>query len=100
MIFEELQKKVLQWANDRNLLQKDNSLKQFTKSVSEMGELGDALLKDDKNGIIDGIGDVVVTLIILANQNNYDLNYCLNEAYKEIKDRKGKTVNGTFIKEG
>ena len=47
----------------------------------------------------DGIGDVVVTLIILAMQNDMDLYECLNQAYNEIKDRKGKNVNGVFVKE-
>ena len=67
--------------------------------VSEVGELCDAIIKDDKNGQIDGIGDVLVTLIILANQLGYDVEDCLEVAYNEIKNRKGETINGTFIKE-
>ncbi|EQA5441074.1 MazG-like family protein, partial [Enterococcus faecalis] len=47
----------------------------------------------------DGIGDVVVTLIILAMQNNMDLYECLNQAYSEIKNRQGEMVNGVFVKE-
>jgi len=69
------------------------------KMVSEVGELCDAIIKDDKNGQIDGIGDVLVTLIILANQLGYDVEDCLMVAYNEIKNRKGETINGTFIKE-
>ena len=45
-----------------------------------------------------GIGDVVVTLIILAMQNDMDLYECLNFAYDEIKGRTGKMVNGVFVK--
>lgn len=61
-------------------------------------KLGDAIIKDNRDDIIDAIGDVQVTLIILCDQ--LDLNYdeCLESAYNVIKNRKGKSVNGTFIK--
>jgi NTP pyrophosphatase (non-canonical NTP hydrolase) len=70
--------------------------------MSELGELADALLKDDGDGVVDGIGDVLVTLILCANL--YDpamsLRLCLEEAYKTIKDRKGRlTPEGIFVKE-
>ena len=90
---------VLHWANERGLLKPENKLMQMGKMVSEVGELCDAIIKDDKNGQIDGIGDVLVTLIILSNQLGYDIEDCLEVAYTEIKNRKGKNINGTFIKE-
>ena len=90
---------VLNWANERGLLNPENKFMQMGKMVSEVGELCDAIIKDDKNGQIDGIGDVLVTLIILANQLGYDIEDCLEVAYNEIKNRKGETINGTFIKE-
>ena len=90
---------VLNWANERGLLKPENKLMQMGKMVSEVGELCDAIIKDDKNGQIDGIGDVLVTLIILSNQLGYDIEDCLEVAYTEIKNRKGKNINGTFIKE-
>ena len=90
---------VLNWANERGLLKPEIKLMQMGKMVSEVGELCDAIIKDDKNGQIDGIGDVLVTLIILANQLGYDVEDCLEVAYNEIKNRKGETINGTFIKE-
>ena len=80
---------VLNWANERGLLKPENKLMQMGKMVSEVGELCDAIIKDDKNGQIDGIGDVLVTLIILANQLGYDVEDCLEVAYNEIKNRKG-----------
>lgn len=76
----------------------DNSKNQLLKTVSELGELSDALLKSDSEKIKDGIGDVLVTLIILAGTKGLTLKECLNQAWNEIKDRKGETVNGTFIK--
>jgi len=55
--------------------------------------------KNDIVNIIDAIGDVQVVLIILAAQYYLYVDDCLNTAYLQIKDRKGKTVNGIFIKE-
>lgn len=86
------------WAMDKNL-QNADSAKQFLKVTEEVGELAAALARNDKAMLTDGIGDVVVTLIILASQNGLSLEECLQMAYDEIKGRKGKTVNGVFIKE-
>lgn len=96
---KELELKVIEWASNRGLLFEDNAKNQLLKSFEEMGELASALLKNDKEKIIDGIGDVLVTLIILANTKGLDLELCLNSAYLEIKDRTGKTENGVFKKE-
>ena len=95
----ELEVDVLRWAKDRNLLVKDNAKNQSLKTVSEVGELCDAILKDKENDILDAIGDVEVCLTILKEQLGYEQNVPLALAYKEIKDRTGETVNGTFIKD-
>jgi len=94
-----MKKEILNWAKERNLLEKSNSSKQFIKLVEELGELASAMGKNDIVNIIDAIGDVQVVLIILAAQYDLDVDDCLNTAYLQIKDRKGKTVNGIFIKE-
>ena len=99
MEFKKLQKNVIDWANDKGLLYPDFVKNQYLKTVSEVGELADAILKNDREQIIDGIGDVTVTLIILAEQLNLNLVDCLETAYNEIKHRSGVTKNGTFIKE-
>ena len=96
---EKLMSKVTVWAVNKNLLKPENSLKQFTKVVEEVGEVAAALARNDKDELKDGIGDVVVTLVILAEQQGLSLEECLQAAWNEIKDRKGKTVNGAFIKE-
>ena len=95
---DELVKLVEEWAREKNL---DNAEpeKQMLKVVEEVGEVAAALARNNKNDLRDGIGDVVVTLVILAIQNDMDLYECLNQAYNEIKDRKGKNVNGVFVKE-
>lgn len=91
-------KQVEQWSIDKNLHESDSS-KQFTKVVEEVGEVASALARSNEDMLRDGIGDVVVTLIILAQQNGMSLEECLTQAYSEIAERKGKTINGTFIKQ-
>lgn len=94
---EELITKVEQWAKDKGLDQADSS-KQMLKTIEEIGEVAASLARKDEYGLRDGIGDVVVTLIILAMQNDMDLYECLNQAYNEIKGRTGKMVDGVFVK--
>ena len=96
--FKELSKSVIEWANDKNLLEPENHKSQFLKFIEESGELAQGILKNDNGLIEDSLGDVLVTLIILAKQLDYDLVECLETAYNEIKDRKGQTIDGTFIK--
>jgi NTP pyrophosphatase (non-canonical NTP hydrolase) len=87
-----------QWSVDKKINEADSS-KQMLKVIEETGEVAAALARSDKAALKDGIGDVVVTLIILAQQNSMTLQECLECAYDEIKGRKGKTVNGVFVKE-
>ena len=94
----EVVNKIKQWVVDRNLHIQDPRI-QMCKTVEELGELANAINKGDVNGQIDGIGDVVVTLICIAEQLNLDFEMCMQTAYNEIKDRKGKLINGTFVKE-
>lgn len=95
---DELIKQVEKWSMDNGLHQAEPS-KQFLKVSEEVGEVAAALVRGDREKLQDGIGDVVVTLIILAQQNNLALYECLDMAYSEIAARKGKMVNGVFIKE-
>jgi NTP pyrophosphatase (non-canonical NTP hydrolase) len=100
MEFETLETKVIQWARDRNIIPNATSQTQLLKTVSELGELADALIKGDREGVIDGLGDVLVTLIIVAEKEGLDLVSCLEVAYEEIKDRKGTLMpNGCFVKD-
>lgn len=88
---------VEQWAKNMGLDKAEPS-KQMLKVVEETGEVAAALARNDQDALRDGIGDVAVTLIILALQNDMDLYECLNFAYDEIKGRTGKMVNGVFVK--
>ena len=141
---QELQKKIIQWAKDKDLLKLENAKIQRLKLLEEVGETAGAILKNNTDEIKDGIGDIFVVLVILAeqldieitfdldelsdNSNEYicklffeildienieyslsylndictkldlDLTECANLAWNEIKDRKGNTIDGTFIK--
>lgn len=88
------------WAHDRNLINGSDPKSQLLKTMSELGELADGINKNRIHEIVDGLGDVMVTLIIVAAQYDLDLSECLNAAYLEIKDRKGKMIDGVFVKEG
>ena len=96
---KELIKKVEDWSKARGLDKLTDSKGQLLKCHEELAELSSAYLKGNQHEIIDGLGDTLVTLIIFAQQQKLNLQYCLEQAYDEIKDRKGKTTNGTFIKE-
>ena len=97
--FEELQEKVLIWAMEKDILANDNHPKQLIKVFEELGELSGAILKRNRIEEEDAFGDLMVTVIILACQRDIDLVVELKNAYNTIKDRVGKTVDGTFIKE-
>ena len=90
---------IREWAASRGLYSKGNSHTQYVKLQEEAGELAKALLKNDKPEIIDAIGDIVVVLTNLAHLEGYDIEYCIDEAYKVIAARTGKMVNGTFVKD-
>jgi NTP pyrophosphatase (non-canonical NTP hydrolase) len=67
--------------------------------MEEAGELAQALLKQNQEEAIDAIGDMVVVLTNLAVFVGVDIEDCIASAYNEIKNRKGKMSNGTFVKQ-
>lgn len=91
---------VVGWGEARKIIPNAKPHTQLLKTVAELGELADAENKGDLAGVIDGIGDVLVTLVLYAELKGLTLNQCLEAAYMEIKDRKGTlTPEGLFIKE-
>ena len=102
----ELIDNVIQWANDRNIIEGSTAIKQLDKTSEEFNELQRAVgmytLTEDDNwleDVLDGFGDVLVTLIIAAKQLDIDLEDALAAAYEEIRHRKGKLINGLFHKD-
>ena len=87
------------WASERGLYKKGDPKTQALKLVEEVGETCRAILKGNHTDIEDGIGDCVVVLTNLAHLCNTDIEHCIESAYNEIKDRKGKMDNGTFKKD-
>ena len=87
------------WAQDRGIYDKGNSHTQYVKLMEEAGELAEALLKNDKYEVKDAIGDMVVVLTNLAVLEGMQIENCIESAYNEIANRKGKMENGTFVKQ-
>jgi NTP pyrophosphatase (non-canonical NTP hydrolase) len=87
------------WAKDRGLYDKGNSHTQYVKLIEEAGELAQSILKQDKPEIQDAIGDMVVVLTNLAELEGFTIEDCIDSAYTEISTRRGKMLNGTFVKE-
>ena len=86
------------WAYDRGLYNEGDTKTQYCKLMEEAGELGRAILKKDNEEFVDAIGDMVVVLTNLAHLGGVSIEHCIDSAYKEIKGRSGKMINGTFVK--
>ena len=114
MKYEELEVKVLEWAKEKGILDNATALTQLGKTEEELEETRNALImldsvQDEPNShvkiaearaeIEDGIGDMLVTIIILAKLSGFDSVSCLEAAYNVIKRRTGKMVNGVFVKD-
>lgn len=100
MSYEQTELQVVMWGEKRGIVQNSDSKTQLLKAFSEMGELADAITKRDRDGIIDGIGDVLVCLTMVAAIEDVDVKHCFASAYAQIKDRKGYlNKEGVFIKD-
>tara|TARA_Y100001937_G_scaffold127840_1_gene201309 strand:+ start:1031 stop:1468 length:438 start_codon:yes stop_codon:yes gene_type:complete len=89
--------KVVRWHYDRNLIEGSTDKDQVLKLSQELGELSDSVCKG--RDIKDDIGDMLVVMINIAERNGVILSECLNKAWEDIKDRKGKMIDGVFVKE-
>ncbi len=88
---------VIGWHYDRNLIEGSTDKDQVLKLSQELGELSDSVCKG--NDIRDDIGDMLVVMLNIAERNGFILAECLYRAWEDIKDRKGKMVDGIFVKE-
>lgn len=100
------------WASERGIYEKGDAKTQCIKLFEEAGELSKAILNNDKDEIIDAIGDIVVVLTNLTELlplykegdtmgdiQKITIEDCINSAYEVIAQRKGKMIGGTFVKE-
>src|SRR5699024_4766825 len=98
MNITELTRKIEVRAIYRNLHNADSKA-HISKLTDEIGELGSGVNKGNKDVIKESIGDADAVLTILAMQQKVDVRDCIDMAYQEIKNRKGKLISGTFVKE-
>ncbi len=89
---------ITKWHHERNLIEGSTDKDQFCKLIQEAGELSDSICKG--KSVTDDIGDMMVVLINIAERNGLSICECLAQAWLDIKDRKGKMVDGVFVKEG
>jgi NTP pyrophosphatase (non-canonical NTP hydrolase) len=113
MEYKELEIKVLEWAKEKGILDKATALTQLGKTQEELDETREALIMleaavDADKQIVrscalaeveDGIGDMLVTIIILSKLVGVSPIHCLETAYNAIKYRTGKMENGVFVKD-
>jgi len=91
---------VIRWGEARGIIENSTSAAQVIKTQEEVQELVDAIAAKNKDEIIDAIGDVMVTLTMIAAIEDVPLVECYYHAYQQIKNRKGYlNKDGIFIKE-
>ena len=90
--------KIRSWGYRKGIIQNSNKEKQFIKLMEEVGELSSAIQKNNDAELKDAIGDIIVVLTLLAEMEVYQVESCIESAYKEIKDRTGSIENGVFVK--
>lgn len=86
------------WANEKGIYAKGDIKTQYVKLQEEAGELAKAIINNDKNEIIDAIGDCIVVLTSVAYFSGVTIEECINSAYNIIAKRKGQMINGSFVK--
>jgi NTP pyrophosphatase (non-canonical NTP hydrolase) len=100
MSYADVEIKIIQWAEARKIIPNSTPETQLLKAVSEMGELADATIKNDKEAIVDSVGDVMVCLVNYCALQDISLVDCMQVAYDQIKNRKGTLLpNGVFKKD-
>ena len=88
--------KTIKWHEDRNLIEGSTDKDQVLKLQQELGELSDSVCK--QKDMKDDLGDMMVIMLNIMRRNNLTMEECLETAYIDIKDRKGKMIDGIFVK--
>lgn len=99
MDYNQLEALVIEWAENKGILEKATTAAQANKTMEECQELIDAIQDDNRDEISDALGDILVTIIIQAKMQDMSLLECLEGAYNVIAKRTGKMVNGQFVKD-
>ena len=100
MSYSSIESDIIRWAEARKIIPNSTPETQLLKAVSEMGELADATIKNDKEAVIDAVGDVMVCLVNYCVLQDINLVQCMEVAYDQIKNRRGTLLpNGVFVKD-
>lgn len=89
--------KIAGWHEDRNLINGSTDQAQYVKLIEEAGELASSIARGLP--VVDDIGDMIVVLVNIAERNNLSIQDCLENSWEDIKDRRGRMVDGLFVKE-
>jgi NTP pyrophosphatase (non-canonical NTP hydrolase) len=98
--YRELEALVIAWAAQKGILENGTPRAQAMKTWEETDELITAIENDNREEVIDALGDILVTIIIQAEMQGLKLTECLDSAYNIISQRTGKMVDGQFVKDG
>jgi len=99
MNYLNLEERVLQWAENKGILDNAEPINQGLKTLEEVNELLTGIVTDDREEIKDAFGDILVTIIIGAELQGLNLLDCLESALNIIEKRTGKMINGQFVKD-
>lgn len=88
---------IANWHQDRNLIDGSTDQAQYVKLIEEAGELAGNIARG--RDVRDDIGDMLVVLINIMERNGLTMSECLAVAWDDKKHRRGRLVDGVFIKE-
>ena len=98
--FSDVQNEIIRWSEARKIIPNSTPTAQLLKAFSEMGELADATAKQNRDEIVDAVGDVMVCLVNYCALADIDLVECMYVAYDQIKNRTGTMLpSGIFQKD-
>lgn len=97
--YNELEALVIAWATQKGIFKNGTVEAQASKTQEEVQELIEAIINDDREEIIDALGDILVTIIIQAEMQGLSLESCLESAYNVISKRTGNMIDGQFVKD-
>lgn len=97
--YNELESLVIAWAEQKGIFENGTYRAQALKTLEEVQELQEAIENEDRDEVIDALGDILVTIIIQAEMHELSLVDCLESAYNVIAKRSGKMVDGQFVKD-
>lgn len=73
LTWEQFVSNVQAWASERGIYEHSTPEAQLLKTLSELGELADAVIKSDTEGLKDAIGDVAVCLVNYSAMKGFDI---------------------------